>query len=345
MDMDERKLKILHAIVHDYISTAEPVGSRTIAKKYNLGVSSATIRNEMADLEDMGYIEQLHSSSGRKPSDKGYRLYVDKMMHLHKLSPQEEYIIKNEFLNDALHEVDKIVRQATIVLSELTNLIGVVKAPSVMESRIKSVQLISVDSYNVVFVIVTDGGLIKNSLIRIKKPVTSESLNKINNLLNLRLKNLSINMINLEVINNLKKDLNGYEDIFDSIIPDLYDGLSDKDDKDVYFEGATNILEYPEFKDIDKAKKILSFVDNVSNMVDILGNKGKMSIIIGKENNLEKAKECSIITAVYGIGDRPLGSIGVIGPTRIPYSKVVAILANLTNELNKNINKMYLDDD
>ena len=345
MDMDERKLKILHAIIHDYISTAEPVGSRTIAKKYDLGVSSATIRNEMADLEDMGYIEQLHSSSGRKPSDKGYRLYVDKMMQLRKLSPQEEYMIKNKFLNDALYEVDKIVRHATIVLSELTNLIGVVKAPSVMESKIKSVQLINVDNYNVLSVIVTDGGLIKNSMIRVKHPIDNDSLNKINVLLNFRLRNLSINMINLEVINNLKKDLGEYKDIFDAIIPNLYESLSDDDEEDMYFEGATNILEYPEFKDIDKAKKILSFVGNVSNMANILENKGKMSIIIGKENNLEKAKECSIITAVYGIGDRALGCIGVIGPTRIPYSKVVAILANLTDELNKNINKMYLDDD
>lgn len=344
MSMDDRKLKILHAIIHDYISTAEPVGSRTIAKKYDLGISSATIRNEMADLEDMGYIEQLHSSSGRKPSDKGYRLYVDKMMQLHRLSPEEEYIIKNELLTDALFEVDKLVRQATILLSNLTNLISVVKAPSVQESKIKSIQLIAIDDFNVISVIVTDSGIIKNNVIRMRKPIGNEVINRINNLLNSRLKNLSIGMINLEVINNLKKDLNGYEDIFDAIISHLYESLSDSDEG-VYFEGATNILEYPEFKDIEKVKDILSFVDNDNNMLGILDSKAKMSIIIGNENNLEKAKECSIITAVYGLGDRPLGTIGVIGPTRIPYSKVVSILIKLTNELNKNINKIYLDDD
>lgn len=344
MEMDERKLKILRAIIHDYIGSAEPVGSRTIAKKYDLGVSSATIRNEMADLEEMGYIEQLHSSSGRKPSDKGYRLYVDKLMRLHDLSPQEEYIIKNELLNDALFEVDKLVRQANVLLSNLTNLISVVKAPSVKESTIKSIQLMYIDDYSVVSVIVTDSGIIKNNLIRVTRQVDADVIVKINKLLNARLRNLSINMINLEVINKLKHDLSGYEDIFDAIISHLYESLSDVDEE-IYFEGATNILEYPEFKDIDRVKDVLSFVANEDNLLGILSSKSKMSISIGNENNLEKAKQCSIITAVYSLGDRPLGTIGVIGPTRIPYSKVVSILINLTNELNKNISKIYLDDD
>ncbi|MDD3223842.1 MAG: heat-inducible transcriptional repressor HrcA [Clostridium sp.] len=345
MDMDERKLSILQAIINDYIYTAEPVGSRTIAKKYNLGISSATIRNEMADLEDMGYIEQLHSSSGRKPSDKGYRLYVDKIMQISDLTPKEEYIIKNELINNALYEVDKIVKQASVLLSELTNLISVVKTPSVMESRIKSVQLISIDEFNVVSVIVTDSGLIKNNIIRLKKTVRGNDIEKISRILNARLKNLSINMINLEVINNLKKDLYGYEDIFDAIIPHLYDSLRKSDEGEVFSEGVTNILEYPEYKDIEKAKELLSFIDNGNNMFNILDSKSKISILIGNENNLERAKDCSIITAVYSLGDRPLGTIGVIGPTRIPYSKVVSILIKLTNELSKNINKMYLDND
>ena len=344
--IDDRKLKILSAIINDYINTAEPVGSRTIAKKYDLGISSATIRNEMADLEDMGYIEQLHSSSGRKPSDKGYRFYVDQIMQISRLSPEEENIIKSQLIDAALFEVDRLVRQATILLSELTKLISVVKTPSVGESRIKSIQLMGIDSFNIVSVIVTDSGLIRNNIIRVNKALSSEVLNKINNLLNARLKNLSINMINLEVINNLKKDLSGYEDIFDAIIPHLYDSLNDKsNNSEVYFEGLTNILNYPEFKDIEKAKEILSFIDDGSNIKNILDSKSKISIRIGHENYIKGAKDCSIISAVYSLGERQLGSIGVIGPTRIPYSKVVSILTKVTKELNKNINKIYLDDD
>lgn len=344
--IDARKLKILSAIINDYINTAEPVGSRTIAKKYNLGISSATIRNEMADLEDMGYIEQLHSSSGRKPSDKGYRFYVDQIMQVSKLSPQEEYMIKSQLIDFALFEVDRVIRQATVLLSELTKLISVVKTPSVGESRIKSIQLIGIDNFSIVSVIVTDSGIIKNNIIKLKKPLNNEVLNKINNLLNLRLRDLSINMINLEVINNLKKDLYGYEDIFDAIIPHLYDSLNNKsNNSEVYFEGLTNILDYPEFKDIEKAREILSFVDDGANIKNILDSKSKISIRIGHENYISGVRDCSIISAVYSLGERQLGSIGVIGPTRIPYSKVVSILTKVTKELNKNINKIYFDDD
>lgn len=345
MEMDARKLKILQAIINDYITTAEPVGSRTISKKYDLGVSSATIRNEMADLEDMGYIEQLHTSSGRKPSDKGYRLYVDELMSLWKLPPDEELMIKKQMLNSALFEVDKLVHQASIVLSELTKLISIVETPSVKESRIKSIQLINIDNSNVLSVIITDSGLIKNSIIRVTKPLSTEVLGKLNYILNARLKNLSIAMINLEVINNLKMDLHDHEDIFDAIIPNLYESLNIDDNSEVYMEGATNILNYPEFKDIEKAKEILCFVDNGSKIKNLLENKSNVSIIIGNENNMEEAKECSIISAVYSLGNRPLGTIAVIGPTRIPYSKVITIINKVTKELNKNISKIYLNDD
>lgn len=345
MGMDARKLKILQAIINDYINTAEPVGSRTISKKYDLGISSATIRNEMADLEDMGYIEQLHTSSGRKPSDKGYRLYVDELMSVSELSPQEELMIKSKLINAALFEVDKLVHQASIILSELTKLISVVETPSVNESRIKSIQLLSIDSLNVLSVIVTDSGMIKNNIIKVKKTLSSDVLRKLNIILNTRLRNLSIKMINLEVINNLKSDLRGYEDIFDAIIPNLYESLSTTNNSEVYMEGATNIFDYPEFKDIDKAKEILAFVDNGNKIRDILENNSNISIKIGNENSIEEAKECSIISAVYSVGERPLGSIGVIGPTRIPYSKIVSIINNVTKELNKNISKIYLDDD
>ena len=346
MEMDERKIKILQAIITDYINNGEPVGSRTIAKKYDLGISSATIRNEMSDLEEMGYIEQLHTSSGRKPSDKGYRLYVDRLMELTKLSTEEEYMIKNHLINAALYEVDKIVKQATQMLSLLTNLTSIVKAPSVQKSCIKYIQLMSLDAGSILFVIITDSGIIKNNVIKISKPIASSIIEKLTNILNFRLGKLTIQQINLEVINNLKSDLASYQEIFDGIIPALYDSLSDVEASEVYIQGAANIFNYPEYNNITKAREFLVLVDNKESINSLLGTNdtnGSITIKIGGENFVECARECSIITAVYSASGIPLGSIGVIGPTRIPYGKVISVLTEIVKELNDNIAQIYDD--
>ncbi|WP_027625032.1 heat-inducible transcriptional repressor HrcA [Clostridium lundense] len=344
MEMDERKIRILQAIIQDYINTAEPVGSRTIAKKYDLGISSATIRNEMADLEDMGYLEQLHSSSGRKPSDKGYRLYVDKFMQLHKLSPIEENIIKTHILNSALYEMDRVIKQATSILAELTGLTSIVKSPSGKKSCIKSIQLINIDVNNILSVIITDTNIIRNNVIRTKKSIDNYSLAKLSNILNVRLNNLTVEEINLEVINNLKNDLRGYEDIFNAIIPALYESLNSIDTFDIYLEGTTNIFNYPEYNDIERAKNFLSLVDNKDKVNDLINSSDSITIKIGEENFVEDAKDCTVISAVYSLKNKPLGSIGVIGPTRMPYSKVVSILGEIVNEINNVLDDGYDDE-
>lgn len=344
MEMDERKIRILQAIINDYINTAEPVGSRTIAKKYDLGISSATIRNEMADLEDMGYLEQLHSSSGRKPSNKGYRLYVDKLMHVPNLTPEEQHIIKTQIIDTALFEIDKIIKQTTSLLSELTKLTCIVKTPSVSRSYIKHIQLINIDSNNVLLVIITDNGIIKNNVIRVGKNVSAEALAKLSNILNIRLKDLNCEQINLEVINNLRIDLAGYEDIFNATIPVLYECLSSSNNREIYTEGTTNIFNYPEYKDIEKAREFLSLLDNKDKIVGLLNNGSNISVKIGNENFIEGAEHCSVVSAVYSLNDKPIGEIGVIGPTRIPYSKVISILGNVVRELNYILTHSYFDD-
>jgi len=344
MEMDERKIKILQAIITDYINNGEPVGSRTIAKKYDLGISSATIRNEMSDLEEMGYIEQLHTSSGRKPSDKGYRLYVDRLMELTKLSTEEEYMIKNHLINVALYEVDKIVKQATQMLALLTNLTSIVKAPSVQKSCIKYIQLMGLDAGSILFIIITDSGIIKNNVIKISKPIDGTVIIKLTNILNFRLGKLTIQQINLEVINNLKRDLAFYVEIFNGIIPALYDSLSGVESSEVYIQGAANIFNYPEYNNITKAREFLVLVDNKESINSLLGANdmnGNITIKIGGENFVECARECSIITAVYSVSGTPLGSIGVIGPTRIPYGKVISVLTEVVKELNDNIAQIY----
>lgn len=344
MEMDKRKIRILLAIINDYINNAEPVGSRTIAKKYNFGLSSATIRNEMSDLEEMGYLEHLHTSSGRKPSDKGYRLYVDKLMSVEQLSPEEEFLIKNQMLTAALYEVDKIVKQATILLSELTKLTCIVKSPSAKKSYIKSVQLVHIDFNNILSVFVTGSGIIKTNVIRVKEQIISEDLIAINNLLNERLRSLTIEEINLSVINSLNSDLSGHEDIFNAIIPIIYESLNSVDQAEVYLTGTTNIFNYPEYNDIVRTREFLSLIDDKENLKNLLNSKDDISISIGQENYLKGAKDLSIISAVYSISGRPLGSIGVIGPTRIPYSKVVSVLSKIIKELNDNISLGFLDD-
>lgn len=343
MDMDERKIKILQAIINDYIYTGEPVGSRTIAKKYDLGISSATIRNEMSDLEELGYLEHIHTSSGRKPSDKGYRLYVDRLMKLQKLTAEEEMRIKGQLINLALYEVDKIVKQASLLLSELTNLTCIVKTPSVKKGYLKTIQLINIADNELLTVIVTDSNVIRNNVIRISKPIDGEAVGMLNNLLNARLRNLTVEEINLEVINNLKNDLRGYDEIFNAIIPVLYDTLNSSDLAEVHMEGAANILNYPEYSDIERAREFLTFINNKDNIKNLLTDSGDMSISIGGENSVPEAKECSIISKVYTIGNRPVGSIGLIGPTRMDYSKVIAILTKVIREVNENLKHNFDD--
>ena len=342
--MDIRKIKILQAIINDYINTGEPVGSRTIAKKYDLGVSPATIRNEMADLEDMGYLEQLHSSSGRKPSDKGYRLYVDKLMKHHNLTNEEEFKIKTKILDSALFEMDRLLRQATILVSDLTRLTCIVNPPSARKSSIRSLQLVSIDENQMLLLVMTDNGIIKNNIIKTNSSVDYGTIVKLNNILNLRLRNLTVEQMNLEVINNLKTDLSGYDDIFNAVIPVLYESLNKADSSEAYAEGAENIFNYPEYNDIDKAREFLTLLGNKDKLKELLNNNSSISIRIGNENFINDAKDCSVITAVYCMHDKPLGSIGVIGPTRIQYSKVISILDKIVKEINESIVHGYFDD-
>ena len=334
MAIDKRKIMILEAIINDYINTGEPVGSRTIAKKYDLGVGSATIRNEMSDLEDMGYLEQPHTSSGRIPSNKGYRRYVDNLMKQSKLSVEEELQIKKYIIDCAMLEVDKIVKQASTLLSELTNLTCLVQTPSVRKSCIKSIQLIRVDNNTLVSVIVPDNGVIKNHRIKVNKMPSDEQLSIINKVINHRLGNLNIEEINLEVINNLKKDLQGYDDLFTAIVPALYESLQEEKSSEIFMQGTTNIFNYQEYNDIDNAKEILSLLYNKDYVVKLLAPDGDISIKIGDENFIPEAKNCSVISAEYSLGDKPLGTIGLIGPKRINYSKVIAIMAQVMKELN-----------
>ncbi|WP_244833292.1 heat-inducible transcriptional repressor HrcA [Clostridium sp. BJN0001] len=334
MASDDRKLRILQAIINDYINYGEPVGSRTIAKNYDLGIGSATIRNEMADLEEMGYLEQPHASSGRVPSSKGYRFYVDELMENSTLTAGEKVNIREYMLETAMGEIDQIIKQTSVLLSNLTNLTCIIEAPSVKRSLLKSIQLVRVDQRNLVVVILTDTGLIKNHIIHLKNIPQIEVINKINEIINKRLQNLSIKDINLEVINNLKMDLTGYDELFNAILPVLYETLNASDSSEVFLNGANNIFNYPEYNNIDKAKEMISLLNDKESLMELIKPQDYITVSIGDENYKKQAKDCSIISAEYQYKNRPIGTIGLIGPKRINYSKVIAIMSQVIKELN-----------
>ena len=337
--MDERKTKILYSIIQDFICTGEPVGSRTLSKKYNLGVSSATIRNEMSDLEELGFLEQVHTSSGRRPSNKGYRLYVDKLMIPAQITKQEELYIKSDLMNLDIFDIENVLKSKLALISKLTNLACILKIPSVMKNSIKSVQFIKIDHINLLVVIVTNEGIIRNSVIRVRDFISNNDIEIINKIVNENLACCTVEDISVDVINRVKSalKLNGY--VFDQVITILYDVFKDDKGSECYIEGVNNILNYPEFSDIDKVKSFLCFLDNRGKFESLLNcnKEDDLEIRIGDENYVEEAQNYSIVLGNYKKNSKVLGTIGIIGPTRMNYSKIVSILRSLIDFINSSI--------
>lgn len=335
MDLKDRKLKILHAIIQDYISNAEPVGSRTIAKNYNLGISPATIRNEMADLEEMGFLEQPHTSAGRIPSDKAYRIYVDQLMKVDKLNKVIEETISQEYKEYA-GEIEKLISHTSKILSHFTNYTSLALTPQLYEPSIKHIQLMPLQEDKILMVIISREGVVKNIAIKMEYSIEDETLNKFSNILNQCLKGSNIFQVEEEVIKTLT-ELDRKESILlQKLMPVIRETLSTQENVRVYSDGITNIFNFPEFKDIQRAKDFIDLWEKKNMLAQLLStNKSEgIHIIIGEENNVDEMKEYSLITATYHLNDKVLGTLGVIGPTRMQYSRVVALLNYLTKQLN-----------
>lgn len=340
MDLGERKRLILQAIIEDYINTAEPVGSRTISKKYLPGTSPATIRNEMADLEDMGYIEQPHTSAGRVPSDKGYRLYVDRIMRQKTIDDAHRKLIENEFL-DTLGEIDKLIKHASKILSQMTQYTSIVMAPQLRRTSIKQVQLIRIDSATVLAVIITDAGIVKNSVLRLRQDVQPDSLIRITNMLNDKLAGLGMEDIDDLDFEYMLNNSFGHGEIIEQIVPELLQTLFYADNAEVYRDGVSNILNLPEYSDINKARSFLNTMEEKDLLFKVLNDvKGDVNVSIGSENQLEQFRDCSLITATYKINGKTIGSVGIIGPTRMEYSKAISIVECMTSNLSDMLTKI-----
>lgn len=328
--LDDRKTKVLYAIINSYILSAEPIGSRTITKLYDLGVSSATVRNEMSDLEDLGFLNKPHSSAGRIPSDKAYRLYVNELLKTHR--PKIDLIKKDQIkkiLASESREIEQLLQNSAKILSALTSYTALAISPQLKGSKIKHIQLVPIDNHQILMVLVSNTGVVKNSIFRLDKEVSENQVLTISNFLNDKLKGLSIEEIDGEISTGILTEIYQYKAIMDGIIPIINQSMEDMDNIDLYSDGVTKILNFPEYKDLEKAKSFISFIEDKDSVVEILLNNSlsqDIEITIGNENIYKPIKDCSLITATYRLGDKTIGKIGVIGPTRMDYYKLVNTL-------------------
>lgn len=338
--MDERKKQVLHAIVKDYVSTAEPVGSRTIAKKYDLGVSSATIRNEMSDLEELGYIEQPHTSAGRVPSDKGYRYYVDCLMEKEELEPEEISNITGFYTK--LSELDQIVRQSCQLLSHLTQYTALVLVPQHSEGKLERIQLIPVSSHRVLVVLISDTGFINHRMLDLLHPVEPDRLERINIILQKKLYGLNIEQISRTLQREIAREIAREEQILNLAMELMEQVLQENGDDRVYLGGTLNMLNQPEFRDVAKVKTLLSTLEEEEIVRRLLRKQRRdgTDIVIGGEIPYEGINQCSMITTTYKINGRIVGSIGILGPTRMTYSRAVSIIECVTDQLSQALTEM-----
>lgn len=340
-ELSERKLKILHAVIQNYLETGEPVGSRTISKYTDLNLSSATIRNEMADLEEMGYIIQPHTSAGRIPSDKGYRLYVDMLME----EKEQELNEMQEQMLDKADKMDQLLKQAARVLATNTNYATMVSTPMNNSNKIKFIQLSMVDEEQVIAVIVLGGNVIKNKIINIDEPISNENLLKLNMLLNTTLNGMAIEEINLGLIARLKEQAGIHSQVVGYVLDAVADVIHLDDDMQIYTSGATNIFKYPELSDNQSAQEIISAFEEKQQLSELVtqtlakeDNTG-IQVYIGDETPVQTMRDCSVVTATYELGDGMKGTIGIIGPKRMDYAHVLKSMKRLQTELDEMFHK------
>jgi heat-inducible transcriptional repressor len=334
MELDERKIKILNAIIQTYLETGEPVGSRTISRFTDLKLSSATIRNEMSDLEEMGYILQPHTSAGRIPSDKGYRFYVDNLMR----AKTDEVVKENEMMVQKVDKLEQVLKQVVKLLATNTNYASLITAPQSRKNKLKFIQLTQVDERQLLAVMMLEGNIIKNKLIPTEEPVDKEELVKLNLLFNSCLQGLSLQEINMELIQTMKRQADGYRQIINDLIDAVVDAIQEEDDTEIYTSGTTNLLKYPELGDREKTGQLLYALEEKQGLTELIAGEGNeekhgIQVYIGSESPVQSMKDCSIVTATYELEEGVQGTIGIIGPKRMDYKKVVNNLETVMTQL------------
>ena len=353
--LDERKVKILKAIIKNYLETGEPVGSRTISKFTDMKLSSATIRNEMADLEELGYIVQPHTSAGRIPTDKGYRLYVDDMMSEKEQNitnrenevavKEQELSSMKDMLGEKVEKVEELLQNVAKVLAKDTNYATMVTTPKVTGNKLKFVQLSQLEANKILAVIVMEGNLIRNKVITVSEDLSQENLLKLNILINTTLTGLTLEQMNLSIVSKMENQAGEHINLVKEVLDAIVDTISSADDLKIYTSGATNIFKYPELSDSTKASELIYALEEKQSLSDLVvdddnsvdeqdssSNNG-IQVYIGNETPIESMKDRSVVTATYELQDGMKGTIGIIGPKRMDYEKVVETLKNMRTQL------------
>lgn len=342
--LTERQLLILQVIIDDFIQTAQPVGSRALSKMESISFSSATIRNVMADLEDLGYLEKTHSSSGRIPSEKGYRFYVDHLVSAENV-PDEVNVMKH-VIQDGIFEFEQIVQKSAQVLSDLTNYTSIILGPEVFETKLKQLQIVTLSDHTAVAILITNTGHVEHRSFTIPGEINASDLEKMVNILNDRLYGVPIirlhEKLNSELMTLMRMYVNDFERSYDYLKSAFFDEQPAK----LYFGGKTNILMQPEFKDIDKVRSFYSMIEKEDEVASMLkASTEGLNVSIGHENKVDAIKDCSLITATYHLGEDQLGTIALLGPTRMEYRKVITLLHALSNEMTEALYMWYKNND
>lgn len=338
MELDERKITILKAIIKNYMETGEPVGSRTISKYAESRWSSATIRNEMSDLEEMGYIIQPHTSAGRIPSDKGYRFYVDQILE----EKENEVTEMKELMFQRVDRLELVLKQMAKLLAADTNYATMISAPKYHRNKLKFIQLSRVDCYKLLIVTVVEGNIIKNTMADIHEEISDEELLNLNILLNSSLNGLSIEEINLGVISQMKDQAGNHRQVIDLVLNEVAEVIkADEDNLQIYTSGATNIFKYPELSNGEKASQLLGTLEHTELLQDLVTDTENtdIQVYIGDESPVQTMKDCSVVTANYELGEGIRGTIGIIGPKRMDYEKVLTTLRTLMSQLDATFKK------
>jgi heat-inducible transcriptional repressor len=335
VDLSERKLSILKAVIDDYIMTGLPIGSRTISKKHGIELSSATIRNEMADLEELGFLEQPHTSAGRIPSHKAYRYYVDRLMKVVKLNSSEAGKIKRYF-EERMSEVSQVMEKAAQVLSETTHHISMVLKPQLKKSVIKRIQIVKITERKAILLVVTDAGLVTDTVISVPEGITPDYLDMISSLLTDKLAAKTLEDAEVDLRCCLKENLRLGSEFMTDIVSAIETSVEPQGEKGIVLGGTQNIIEYPDYMSIEKARSFITVLQTKEMLYDMMKKATQLefSVTIGQENEVKELRDLSVVTATYKIGGKSLGSFGVIGPTRMDYAKVISILGYVSQSLN-----------
>ncbi|MDQ0351074.1 heat-inducible transcriptional repressor [Alkalibacillus filiformis] len=341
--LTERQALVLKVIIDEFIETAQPIGSRNIAKREDVAYSPATIRNDMADLEDEGFLSKTHSSSGRIPSEKGYRFYVDHMMSPLQLSSDEVRLVQSQF-DDRMIEMEKVMQNSAHILSELTQYTTLVLGPEVYETKLKQLQIVPINKQSAIAILVTDTGHVEHRSFAVPSEIDHSDLEKVVNILNEKLVGVPIiyldRMIETEVIDLINRYTSNFQKSYDLIQKALFNHQTTS----LYVSGKSNILMQPEFNDIEKARSLFNVMESEDQIAPILKtNQEGLKISIGHENEMEVMNNCTLITATYTLGENQIGTIALLGPTRMEYAKAVSLLDLWSNHMSQSLYRWFND--